>query len=215
MKLNKFILTSIIFIFIVLIFCFIKEKINFISTNINKTKNLENMIDIMSTNEKFRDFKTIYSKLNEKEKVNLYKYMKNDSSRVLPIYYIAVSDDILKKNKDEALLFYTIGILRSKLDVFMCEDETNIEQIIFYPSIAPKVSDYYKEIDTVNLAKIYKEFLNWDDKHPQHPNSVWICYHGITVFEGEKPSIKSDEEYLKLKKDMRISLQKMIYENLN
>lgn len=123
-----------------------------------------------------------YKNMPKSKKKEIINSVKNSSSDILPIYYIAVSEDVYSNNNKLAAYLYVLGRYRTIQDVAVCKDNSAAQAISALPFVAPKTSQYISKMDKKDLAKLLQKVLDWDEKHPNRPEPKWICYHGMEVF---------------------------------
>lgn len=154
-----------------------------------------------------------YKKMPEVQKKKYIDAVKNYSGDVLPIYYITVAEDIYPKDKKLAAFLYTAGRFRSLEDVQMCKDKSAIQAIASLPFLAPKTINYMSKMKNKEKTKVLQKVLDWDEKYPNRPDPIWICYHGITVFiDNGKVETYPKEKFESIKKETRNSVLKAITE---
>lgn len=152
-----------------------------------------------------------YKKMPEVQKKKYIDAVKNYSDDVLPIYYIAVADDIFPKNKSLATFLYMVGRFRSIEDVQMCKDTSAGQIVGLLPFLAPNTINYMSKMTTEEKIKVLHDVLDWDEKHPNRPDPIWICYHGINVFINDvKVETYPKEKFESIKKATRESILKAI-----
>lgn len=155
-----------------------------------------------------------YQNAPPRKKQEIQNKVKNFEPDVLPVYYIAVADDILPKDKDLASLLYAIGRYRSMQDVFVCKDRSAAGAVQMEPLLAPNTVKYMAEKDVKYRAKITKKVLDWDIKNPNRPSPEWICYHGVEVFINNG-KITTDKQQFDAKKfEVRAHLEKFVLDTL-
>lgn len=152
-----------------------------------------------------------YKQMPEKKKKEIVNSVKNYSADVLPIYYIAVAEDIYPTNKNLASFLYALGRYRSIQDVMVCADKSAYQAASMLPVVAPKTAAYISKMNSNDLANLLQKVLDFDLKNPNRPEPKWICYHGIEVFSNKgKVSTISKDEWNKNKNKMRESTSKYI-----
>lgn len=122
-----------------------------------------------------------YFVMPKDEKDKYIKSVTTYSAEALPIYYIAVSQDIFPKNKNLASFLYLAGYYRSIQDVCVCKDKSAQKALIGFKYVAPDTAEYIAKMSDEKLAKLMQRVLDWDKQYPQRPNPEWICYHGMEV----------------------------------
>lgn len=154
-----------------------------------------------------------YKQMPEKKKKEIINSVKNYSADILPIYYVAVADDIYAYNKNLASFLYAIGRYRSIQDVMVCADKSAYQAARMLPLVAPKTAGYISKMNSNDLANLLQKVLDFDLKNPNRPEPKWICYHGIEVFSNKgKVTTVSKEEWIKNKNAMRESTSKYVKE---
>lgn len=152
-----------------------------------------------------------YKQMPEKKKKEMVNSVKNYSADVLPIYYIAVAEDIYPTDKNLASFLYALGRYRSMQDVMVCADKSAYQAARMLPLVAPKTAAYISKMNSNDLANLLQKVLDFDSKNPNRPDPKWICYHGIEVFSNKgKVSTISKDEWNKNKNKMRESTSKYI-----
>ena len=152
-----------------------------------------------------------YKQMPEKKKKEIVNSVKNYSADVLPIYYIAVAEDIYPTDKNLASFLYALGRYRSIQDVMVCADKSAYQAARMLPLVAPKTAAYISKMNSNDLANLLQKVLDFDLKNPNRPDPKWICYHGIEVFSNKgKVSTISKDEWNKNKNKMRESTSKYI-----
>ena len=152
-----------------------------------------------------------YKQMPEKKKKEIINSVKNYSADILPIYYIAVAEDIYPTNKNSASFLYALGRYRSIQDVMVCADKSAYQAAQMLPLVAPKTAVYISKMNSNDLADLLQKVLDFDSKNPNRPDPKWICYHGIEVFANKgKVSTISKDEWNKNKNKMRESTSKYI-----
>lgn len=142
------------------------------------------------------------TQLSDKEKQKLYEYVKANPDKAYPVMYIALADYIYKTNKDDALFWYFVGRIRTYEDVMMCNDESAKQQMAYYPSMAEKTMEYFRQLGPT-ASKLMAKAVDWDEAHPKRINPKWTCYHGMEVFTTGDVTIKPLSEYPKVQKEYR------------
>ncbi len=152
-----------------------------------------------------------YKQMPEKKKKEIVNSVKNYSADVLPIYYIAVAEDIYPTDKNLASFLYALGRYRSIQDVMVCADKSAYQAARMLPLVAPKTAAYISKMNSNDLANLLQKVLDFDSKNPNRPDPKWICYHGVEVFSNKgKVSTISKDEWNKNKNKMRESTSKYI-----
>lgn len=152
-----------------------------------------------------------YKQMPEKKKKEIINSVKNYSADVLPIYYIAVAEDIYPTDKNLASFLYALGRYRSIQDVMVCADKSAYQAAHMLPLVAPKTAVYISKMNSNDLADLLQKVLDFDSKNPNRPDPKWICYHGIEVFSNKgKVSTIPKDEWDKNKNTMRESTSKYI-----
>lgn len=152
-----------------------------------------------------------YKQMPEKKKNEIINSVKNYSADILPIYYIAVAEDIYPTNKNLASFLYALGRYRSIQDVMVCADKSAYQAARMLPLVAPKTAAYISKMNSNDLADLLQKVLDFDAKNPNRPDPKWICYHGVEVFSNKgKVSTISKDEWNKNKNKMRESTSKYI-----
>lgn len=152
-----------------------------------------------------------YKQMPEKKKKEIINSVKNYSADVLPIYYIAVADDIYPTDKNLASFLYALGRYRSIQDVMVCADKSAYQAVPMLPLVAPKTAAYISKMNSNDLADLLQKVLEFDSQNPNRPEPKWICYHGVEVFSNKgKVSTISKDEWNKNKNKMRESTSKYI-----
>lgn len=152
-----------------------------------------------------------YKQMPEKKKNEIINSVKNYSADVLPIYYIAVAEDIYPTDKKLASFLYALGRYRSIQDVMVCADKSAYQAARMLPLVAPKTAAYISKMNSNDLADLLQKVLDFDAKNPNRPDPKWICYHGVEVFSNKgKVSTISKDEWNKNKNKMRESTSKYI-----
>lgn len=152
-----------------------------------------------------------YKQMPEKKKNEIINSVKNYSADVLPIYYIAVAEDIYPTDKNLASFLYALGRYRSIQDVMVCADKSAYQAARMLPLVAPKTAAYISKMNSNDLADLLQKVLDFDAKNPNRPDPKWICYHGVEVFSNKgKVSTISKDEWNKNKNKMRESTSKYI-----
>lgn len=152
-----------------------------------------------------------YKQMPEKKKKEIINSVKNYSVDVLPIYYIAVAEDIYPTDKNLASFLYALGRYRSIQDVMVCADKSAYQAARMLPLVAPKTAVYISKMNSNDLANLLQKVLDFDSKNPNRPDPKWICYHGIEVFANKgKVSTIPKDEWDKNKNTMRESTSKYI-----
>ena len=123
---------------------------------------------------------------------------------------MAIADDIYKKDKDQAALYYMIGRYRLGQDVQMCTDTSAQAVFSGLPYIAPKTATYVSKMSNKNLAKLFRKLAQWDEQNPARTEHSWVCYHGMEVFMTGTVKTLPEKEFEKIKKESRESLMKNI-----
>ena len=152
-----------------------------------------------------------YKQMPEKKKNEIINSVKNYSADILPIYYIAIAEDIYPTNKNLASFLYALGRYRSIQDVMVCADKSAYQAARMLPLVAPKTAAYISKMNSNDLADLLQKVLDFDLKNPNRPDPKWICYHGVEVFSNKgKVSTISKDEWNKNKNKMRESTYKYI-----
>ena len=152
-----------------------------------------------------------YKQMPEKKKKEIINSVKNYSVDVLPIYYIAVAEDIYPTDKNLASFLYALGRYRSIQDVMVCADKSAYQAAQMLPLVAPKTAAYISKMKSNNLADLLQKVLDFDLKNPNRPDPKWICYHGVEVFSNKgKVSTVPKDEWDKNRNAMRESTSKYI-----
>ena len=152
-----------------------------------------------------------YKQMPEKKKKKIINSVKNYSVDVLPIYYIAVAEDIYPTDKNLASFLYALGRYRSIQDVMVCADKSAYQAARMLPLVAPKTAVYISKMNSNDLANLLQKVLDFDLKNPNRPDPKWICYHGIEVFSNKgKVSTVPKDEWDKNRNAMRESTTKYI-----
>lgn len=152
-----------------------------------------------------------YKQMPEKKKNEIINSVKNYSADILPIYYIAVAEDIYPTDKKLASFLYALGRYRSIQDVMVCADKSAYQAARMLPLVAPKTAAYISKMNSNDLADLLQKVLDFDAKNPNRPDPKWICYHGVEVFSNKgKVSTISKDEWNKNKNKMRESTSKYI-----
>lgn len=146
--------------------------------------------------------------MKDEEKEKLYQYAKTHPEKIKPITYIALADYIFKTNKDDALFWYFVGRIRSTEDVMMCTDESNYQQIGYYPMLAEETMTYFSKKEKSESVQLMKKAIEWDEMHTKRVNPKWACYHGMQIFIMGDVTTKPMNEYKKIQKDLRESFKK-------
>ena len=152
-------------------------------------------------------------KMSDKDKEKLYKYAKKHPNKVKPITYIALADYIYETSKEDALFWYFVGRIRSTVDVMMCTDDSNNQQIAYYPLLATKTMNFFATNDKQEVSKIMKKAIEWDIAHPKRINPKWACYHGIQIFITGNVTTKPMKEYKAIQDEYRSYLLDSLNEN--
>ncbi len=154
-----------------------------------------------------------YKQMPQKRKKEIIDSVKKYSADTLPIYYIAVAEDIYPSNKNLAAFLYAIGRYRSIQDVMACADKSAYQAARMLPLVAPKTSVYISKMNSNELASLLQKVLDFDAKNPNRPDPKWICYHGVEVFSNNgKVSTIPKDEWNKNINNMRESTSKYIEE---
>ena len=140
--------------------------------------------------------------LPDSEKEKLWAYVQENHDKVPAVIYMALADYIYKKNKDDALFWYMVGRIRTTQDIMMCNDESNQQQMSYYPFMAQDTMQYFAKKGK-RAKSIIKRAVEWDKNHPDRINPEWACYHGMEIFMHGVVSTKPMEEYEKVKEDYR------------
>ncbi len=155
-----------------------------------------------------------YRNLSDFKKQKYINDVKNYSDTVLPIYYIAVADDVYKQNKNLAALLFTIGRYRITQDALSCKDSSATGIIGMLNFYAMDTASYIGKMGKKKRIKLLQQVLDWDEQHPNRPNPKWVCYHGIDVFinNDEQPKIVSSKKYKEIRQKVRETLTEVINE---
>ena len=154
-----------------------------------------------------------YQALSKEEKEKFIKEKVLATGNALPIHLIAMADDIyLSKNGDAtaAVFFYLLGSLRGMQDSASCEDKSAFAQVQIYPLLAQNTVQYMVNMDSKNLVNIANKVVEWDEKNTQRVSPQWACYHGMQAFYDDDVKIKSENERIKIQKEIRESFIKSI-----
>ena len=171
-----------------------------------------NVTNFQSVNDPFYLAEQYYNMPGYRKK-EIIDLVKNYSDDILPIYYIAVAEDIYPTDKNLAAFLYAIGRFRSIEDVGMCKDTSAYGAIKGFPYVAPKTAKYIANMKNSSLAELLQKTLEWDIQHPKRPNYKWICYHAMEVFTNDgKVSTLPESKYDKLIEKQRQGLADYIKE---
>lgn len=169
-----------------------------------------NITNYQSINDPFY-LATEYKNMPQTKKDEYINSVKIYSDNILPIYYIAVAEDLFSSDKNLAAFLYAAGRFRSVQDVAVCKDTSAYQAINILPEVAPNTSNYIANMSDRELANLLQKVLDWDEKHSNRPDPKWICYHGIEVFSNKgKVSTIPKDEWDKNKNTMRESTSKYI-----
>lgn len=105
-------------------------------------------------------------------------------------------------DKQEAVGWYFMGTIRSRLDAVLCTDTTAPQGIMFLPQMASEVGRFINE-DPVEAGKIGKRVLADPDLMKGTASPWWICSHGRQAIrkavQGQNPKelawLKPEEEW--------------------
>ena len=147
--------------------------------------------------------------LPDEEKAKLWAYVQENHDKVPATIYMALADYIYKKNKDEAIFWYMVGRIRTTQDVIMCDDESNTQQMAYYPRMAPNTLNHFSKNMRKTKAMV-KKAVEWDKAHPERINPEWACYHGMNIFMYGQVFTKPMEEYEKVKEEYRQDVLKTL-----
>lgn len=123
-----------------------------------------------------------YKNMPQTKKDEYINSVKNYSDNILPIYYIAVAEDLFSSDKNLAAFLYAAGRFRVVQDAAVCKDTSAYQAINILPEVAPDTSNYIANMSDSELANLLQKVLDWDEKHSNRPDPKWICYHGMEVF---------------------------------
>lgn len=123
-----------------------------------------------------------YKNMPQTKKDEYINSVKNYSDNILPIYYIAVAEDLFSSDKNLAAFLYAAGRFRAVQDAAVCKDTSAYQAINILPEVAPDTSNYIANMSDSELANLLQKVLDWDEKHSNRPDPKWICYHGMEVF---------------------------------
>lgn len=123
-----------------------------------------------------------YKNMSQTKKDEYINSVKNYSDNILPIYYIAVAEDLFSSDKNLAAFLYAAGRFRAVQDVAVCKDTSAFQAINILPEVAPNTSNYIAHMSDSELANLLQKVLDWDEEHSNRPDPKWICYHGMEVF---------------------------------
>lgn len=155
-----------------------------------------------------KNAKLFREKLNELEDMEFKRvinWMEANIGEFIPIYYIAMADDVFQFDEDKAVYWYYLGTIRSMQDSYMCQDASARKQFKKYPLYAPKTTEYMLENDKITKSLIIKA-LAWDMLNFKRTNPKWSCHFG----NSHNLEIKPQEEYIKTQFEVR----KMIFNSL-
>ena len=149
--------------------------------------------------------------LSTKEKDEFIAYIKNNETKVPPLYYIKMADYILKTDKDMAAKWYYIGKVRAYEDVMMCKDKTAQSQLEILQYFAPKTVKYLfsRNKDKSYMADLLQSVLDWDIAHQNRINPIWACYQGIGAAT-KAPELKTEAQRQKAIENVRDELKESI-----
>lgn len=123
-----------------------------------------------------------YKNMPQTKKDEYINSVKNYSDNILPIYYIAVAEDLFSSDKNLAAFLYAAGRFPAVQDAAVCKDTSAYQAINILPEVAPDTSNYIANMSDSELANLLQKVLDWDEKHSNRPDPKWICYHGMEVF---------------------------------
>lgn len=123
-----------------------------------------------------------YKNMPQTKKDEYINSVKNYSDNILPIYYIAVAEDLFSSDKNLAAFLYAAGRFHAVQDAAVCKDTSAYQAINILPEVAPDTSNYIANMSDSELANLLQKVLDWDEKHSNRPDPKWICYHGMEVF---------------------------------
>lgn len=155
-----------------------------------------------------------YQNAPPRKKQEIQNKVKNFAPDVLPVYYVAVADEIFTKDKDLASLLYAIGRYRSMQDVFVCKDRSAAGAVQMEPLLAPNTVKYMSDKGVKYRAEITQKVLDWDLKNPNRPSPEWICYHGMEVFINNGKITTDKQQFEAKKPEVRIHLEKFVKDTL-
>ncbi len=149
------------------------------SDNVNKIISLAKAKD--PYDESGYEIAEIYiKKLSQKEQEQIDDLLYQNKLVVPPYVYVTIADDIVKRDKQKALVFYCIGRLRTTEDGMMCKDGRVLSELIrAYPSLASQTMEYALDCIGKGNTEAYKsaieEAIKWDNEHTERISPEWIC----------------------------------------
>ena len=182
--------------------------------NYSYSKNVKELVKDCENNNAAEAMGLYYNSFSDKDKDDLVRLINNNSEKIPPLFIILSAEHIYKTDKDKAVLYYYIGKLRTKEDVYMCEDKTSRQQMFIYPNLARNTVIYSdlrisKNHDKKFLADVLQKALDWDISHPKRYNAIWACYHGVTALYSEPKLVNADLQK-KIIEDERKSVKEAI-----
>lgn len=140
--------------------------------------------------------------------------LKTAITKLPPPYLFELARRTFDTDKQEAITWYLLGIVRSRYDALRCTDKTSHQGVLFLPRLAPRVARALKE-DKLLTRKAAAAALERESGFPADSNPYWICTHGLQAIGAamERKPLEdwwvAEERWPEIREKLRSSLRKL------